>query len=100
MKNTISGYEVLSNLFAERYVAGELGEVGQSEETKKQSAELEGFLSKTLNGTNADIDKLNELLGYYTADVMRDAFAAGLWYGLQAALDTVARGSDDRGPSE
>lgn len=99
MKNTVSCYEALSNLFAERYVLGELGEVTQSEETKMLSAKVEGFIDATVTGSNA-VEKLNELLAFYTADVMRDAFAAGLRYGLQAGLDTVARGSDDRGPSE
>lgn len=95
MKNTISGYEVLSNLFAERYVAGELGDVAQSEKTQRLSAKVKGFIDATvINKTAAKM--LDALIVEYTVEIMLDAFAAGLRYGL----DATAQGLDDRGQTE
>ena len=98
MKNTICGYDVLSDLFAERYIAGELGDVAESKETERLSAQVEGFIAATVSGEIAAA-KLNELLCEYTASIMRDTFAAGLAFGVQAGLD-VRRRLGDRGPSE
>ena len=99
MKNTICGFDVLADMMAERYVTGELEEVAVSKATEKASAEMDRIIDTAVT-SGVFAAKLEEALGKYVSEVMRDAFTAGLMYGIQAGIDSVGRRSGDGRPTE
>lgn len=90
----IRRYDVL----AESYVAGELGEVVQTEETTRLSGELDKLILANVSGEVAD--QLIDMLSAYSAACQHDGFIGGLSVGVRVGLAAAGKGLRVRGDQE